>query len=251
MQIADPIRISAVIGRGFRIFFRNFPTFFGLILIVGALQALVHIGLERLEERSADIAVLTGSVALMLLSLLSLVAGVLSIWVNLTCIRVGLDSEAGFDARPLPALRATASLILPQVGVAILTAIAVVVGYMLLVVPGIIATLALLVASVALVDRQGGVIAAMRESWRLTKHNRWRILLLLIVGSIATMVLLSAGMTAAGMSLNRLDERFVQYLSGPMLWAVGGMGTVIGALGVAMLVALYLELKRANAGLSF
>lgn len=250
MQIADPIRISSVIGRGFRIFFRNFPTFFGLILIAGALQALVHLGLERLDERSADIAVLKGSVALIILTLLSVAAAVLGIWVNLACIRVGLNSEAGGDARPLPALRATASLILPQIGVAILTAMAIGIGYMLLIVPGIIATLALLVSGVALVDRHGGVIAAMQESWRLTKHNRWRILLLLILGSIATSVLLSAGMTAAGISLNRLSERFVTLLSGPLWWSVSALGTVTGALGLAMLIALYLELKRARAGLS-
>lgn len=60
----------------------------------------------------------------------------------------------------------------------------VLVGFILLVIPGIIAMLGLLFSSYLIVDKKRGPIEAMKESWRITNGHKWQLLLfvLAIVG---------------------------------------------------------------------
>ena len=81
------------------------------------------------------------------------------------------------------------------VGTRILTIIIVLVGLILLIVPGIIAALALMFATYVVVDRGFGPIEAIKESVRLTKGHRWELFLLAlaliglnILGAIALLV---------------------------------------------------------------
>lgn len=78
--------------------------------------------------------------------------------------------------------------LLPIIGVAILGAIVVGVGFLLLIVPGIIFYIALSVAIPALVEEDLGVIASMTRSWELTRGSRWRIFGLFIILIIAYLV---------------------------------------------------------------
>lgn len=80
-------------------------------------------------------------------------------------------------------------------GVKILTGIIVVIGLILLIVPGIIAALALILSTYLVIDRNLGPIEAMKESVRLTKGHRWTlfglalaILGLNILGALAVLV---------------------------------------------------------------
>lgn len=81
------------------------------------------------------------------------------------------------------------------VAVKILTGIIVVIGLILLIVPGIIAALALLFSTYLVIDRGMGPIEAMKESVRLTKGHRWQLFLLAlsllalnILGALALLV---------------------------------------------------------------
>jgi uncharacterized membrane protein len=81
------------------------------------------------------------------------------------------------------------------VAVKILTGIIVIVGLILLIVPGIIAALALIFATYLVVDRNLGPIEAIKESVRLTKGHRWQLFLLAlaiiginILGALALLV---------------------------------------------------------------
>jgi uncharacterized membrane protein len=81
------------------------------------------------------------------------------------------------------------------VGVKILTGIIVVIGLVLLIVPGIIAALALLFATYLVIDRNLGPIEAIKESVRITKGHRWQLFLLAlaviginILGALALLV---------------------------------------------------------------
>jgi uncharacterized membrane protein len=73
---------------------------------------------------------------------------------------------------PMPFLRYLAGQIL--VGITVL------VGLVLLVVPGVIAAIAFLFASYLIVDKGRGPIVAMKESWRITKGHWWKLFLLLL-----------------------------------------------------------------------
>jgi uncharacterized membrane protein len=63
-------------------------------------------------------------------------------------------------------------------GTEILAALIIFVGFLLLVVPGIIASLGLGFAPYIVVDRALGPVDSLKESWRITKGNKWRIFLL-------------------------------------------------------------------------
>jgi hypothetical protein len=79
--------------------------------------------------------------------------------------------------------------------VKILTGIIVVIGLVLLIVPGIIAALALIFATYLVIDKNLGPIEAIKESVRITKGHRWQLFLLAlaliginILGALALMV---------------------------------------------------------------
>lgn len=80
-------------------------------------------------------------------------------------------------------------------GTNVLVGIAVLIGFILIVIPGIIASLALMFAQYAVIDKGLNPIAAMKESMRLTKGKRWKLLgfvlalvLVNLVGVIALIV---------------------------------------------------------------
>jgi hypothetical protein len=131
-------------------------------------------------------------------------------------------------------------LILPMIGLAICSAFLMGVGFLLLVVPGIIVYIALIVSVPALIE-EGGVFHSMRRSRELTRGSRGRIFLLLILFLIA--YLLAWGVTAAiGAALGVSDDALVQ----SALQALSV--TVITVLGSAMSAALYFELRTVKEG---
>lgn len=102
------------------------------------------------------------------------------------------------------------SLILPVIGVAILVAIIMFVGFLLLVVPGIIAAVMLWVAIPVAVVERPGVIESLKRSADLTKGYRWSIfgifivigIILIVISFVLSLVLLSvAGFTVYSIGL--------------------------------------------------
>lgn len=66
-------------------------------------------------------------------------------------------------------------------GAKILVAIVVIIGMVLLIVPGIIAALVLFFSNYLVVDKNLGPIETMKESARITKGHRWWLLLFILV----------------------------------------------------------------------
>jgi len=76
-------------------------------------------------------------------------------------------------------------------GATVLTTLAIVVGFMLLIVPGIIAMLLFMFSTFVVIDQGLGPIEAMKESMRISEGNRWPLLgfvcllfLILIAGAL-------------------------------------------------------------------
>jgi uncharacterized membrane protein len=65
--------------------------------------------------------------------------------------------------------------------VKLLSAVVIIIGFILLIVPGIIVALMLVFAPYLVVDKQRGPIEAMRESMRLTSGHKWMLLRLMVL----------------------------------------------------------------------
>jgi hypothetical protein len=65
-------------------------------------------------------------------------------------------------------------------GAYVLTVLAIALGFLALVIPGIILTMGLAFVSYLVVDRGLGPIESIKESWRITKGHKWQLLLLFL-----------------------------------------------------------------------
>jgi uncharacterized membrane protein len=77
---------------------------------------------------------------------------------------------------------------LPYLGATILMGIIVVVGLILLIVPGILAAVMLMFTKFIVVDRNLGPIEALKESARITKGNRLTLFLFMVVIAVINIV---------------------------------------------------------------
>jgi uncharacterized membrane protein len=125
---------------------------------------------------------------------LALAIIVLNIFIEMGLVAFALKVHDGVDGATFKHLWHPQSF-WKYVGVKILTGLIVVVGLVLLIVPGIIAAIALIFATYLVVDRNLGPIEAIKESARLTKGHRWQLFLLAlaiiginILGAIALLV---------------------------------------------------------------
>jgi hypothetical protein len=140
---------------------------------------------------------------------------------------------------------------LPLIGVSILFALAVILGFVFLIVPGLMVICAWCVAVPALVAERTGVFGAFSRSAALTKGHRWRIFALLIVAWVIALVIsmvIGAVATGASFASSGLDPAALARSPVRIIGAAvaNTLSAAIGSTGVAV---LYVELRRARDGL--
>lgn len=119
--------------------------------------------------------------------------------------------------------------------VSVVVFVAIAVGTVFLILPGIFLAVSLVFAVLVVVVEDASVIEALRRSWSLTKGNRIRLFvlgfLLVVLGGIVGAAFSLVGMVA------------------PVVGEVGGaVGSgVVGAFGVALLVGAYRQLADGDA----
>jgi hypothetical protein len=191
-------RIGRVFSRTTTLLSRNFPIYF-VVAAVGSVPLLLF--------KKTDIPLIDDSVTL------SLIAGILLLLLGpltqAVMLHVAFQDMRGQRVSLTAAVRAAFTRILPLIGLTICMGVAIAVGVLLLIVPGLILMTMWYVANSACIVERLGVFASMERSSALTKGHRWAIfgtwLLLVIAGAIVSAVVDavvglsgSAGLVTAG-----------------------------------------------------
>jgi hypothetical protein len=157
-----------------------------------------------------------------------------------TVVRSAILELSGRDADVQGSLVAALGLVLPMIGLAIVSYFAIVFGLLLLIVPGIILCVMWIVAVPVLVEERPGVFGSLSRSAALTKGSRWPIFGLLVLFLIFWWVV---GLAFALLSFGNPFEQPILFAASSAIAAV-----VNGVVMAAMLASLYFELRTVKEG---
>lgn len=232
--------LGRVIQRTFNSIGQNAAVFFGAsIVLVGVPSTLTVIGQSSMLTGASS-----SSLAFMALgTVLNFIGAYL---LQGMVVKAAVNSFHGKKTAFGDAFSAGVHMMLPLVGLAIIASLAIGLGYVFLIVPGLILTVIWSVAAPAVVVEKRGVFESLQRSRDLTRGNRWQVfgllviyfVLALVIGVAISGVSVAAGGTIDGNSPNLL----VNLISGPVVNVLSG---VIAAAGVS---ALYYELRAAKEG---
>ncbi len=213
-----PFPFEAALKDSLEIFRKNAAVFIIVLLIGGAPSFLGQLLL-----------VLGGLSMVTFTFLLSIVGGLTALIATATVQTAVLNGNADVNG----ALSRVTPRLLPLLGVAILVGLVVMIGLILLIVPGVIAACALLIAVPLFLDQNTGVIDSLQRSFEMTKGNWLKIFLMLlifgIVGGIASFII--------SFILSMILGGFGAALAG---WV---MNAIIGAFGAVLIVVTYRKLR--------
>ena len=236
-DLEEKIDIGRTISRGFEVIGAQFPFYVALSLLLAGLPAFASSYLLLGEADPAEALAFFLTPFFWGATLIGMVSGAL---LQAAVIRSSLLTLNGRPADLPGSLAGALKLILPLVGLSILSSIIITVGFLLLIVPGIIAYCALSVAVPALVEERTGVIGAMERSAALTRGSRWRIFLLLLLFLLLYVVLIA--LTGGAAAAVGVGNPWVQAGAD----AVGAALTALLAAG--MVASLYVELRTVKEG---
>lgn len=235
--------VGSVLSRAFGTLGDNPVATFGIALLFGAIPQSLYsyfIGSTlAIADRPSAIAAIAVSIASFVVFLL------LSMLVQGALVRATLAHAEGRRASFAQCIGTGLSMAVPLIGLTILLVLGVMVGFTLLVVPGIVLYLMWSVATPALVAEESGVFAAFSRSRFLTKGARWKIFglqLLLLVFVWLLSAALGAAMLASGLG-TVTAQNGVPALSPSYLLLSGISNTLIIAFWSTVQASLYIALR--------
>jgi uncharacterized membrane protein len=170
---------------------------------------------------------------------------VISALVQGALTRATVSAIEGTRASFGQSLAAAVTVVLPLIGLSLLWALGVGIGFMLLIVPGIMLLMAWAVAVPSLVVERQGVFTAFRRSAELTKGSRWKIfglsLVLLVIYWVASAVIGIVG-------LRPYSAASVGTITASAMIGSVILNTAFNALWGTIQSALYVELREAREG---
>lgn len=244
--------IGPVISGTFGVIGRNFVPFALMALLLGGLPNLL-MGLFQLRFAASAATFELGWVGGSILGALTMLAAAFVLQAAIVHATV-----ADLNGRRVvlgDSLRVGLRHCLPLIGLAILTGLGLAIGFMLLIVPGLMLMVAWSAAVPAKVVEKIGVLEAFTRSRDLTRGRRWPIFGLFVLYAIAAAILnalilaafapfalgkgLSAGqaVTSGAEALN-----LIQMVADPLV------ATITTLVSTAGLATLYFELRGAREG---
>jgi hypothetical protein len=223
-------RIGRVFSQAMAVLSRNFLTFFVVALVAGLPRVLL------LESAGRGVADGTGAVAKIVLGIfLSIVLGTLA---QAVLLYGAFQDMRGRPVSLADCLRIGLARFFPIIGLAICMSVGIMVGFVLLIVPGVILAVMWFVSTPACVVEQLGPLASMARSSELTKGHRWKIFGMLLL------VLIGAGIIGAviGAALGLTGSSILVTL-GTLVWT-----GIWGAFYAIFVVVTYHDLRVAKEG---
>lgn len=244
------VSIGRVLERAFAAIRTNPGVILGLALIVGAVPALimtylyVQLGLASPETFTSGAISLGTFIAAFLIS--GLISMVIAVLVQGALTRATVVASEGGKVSLGDSLSTGLKVVLPLIALAIVSTIGIMLGMILLIVPGIILGLMWSVAVPALVVERVGVFEALGRSRALTKGAKWKIFGLGII-VIGVYFLLSVILQLVGLAgYSGADAATELSLSGIIASIV--LGTILNTALGTIQPSLYVELRQWKEG---
>jgi len=168
------------IGEIIKLSYEAFKQYWGVLLGLFAVVVAVQIGFSIVGEMVPEEA----WVSVVLFTLVSMIVGTI---IQLGQLRITLTVADGGDAS-LNQLFSETALLWRYIGATILYSLMVMVGFLLLVIPGIYIALRYSQYTYLLVDKRLGAIESLKKSSELTKGVKWRLLGLGLVMGLLVVV---------------------------------------------------------------
>jgi hypothetical protein len=239
--------ITRVFQRAFQAISLNPVVILSLALVVGAVPSLLMTALISRSGIGSQASIQISFGAIIGAGFLSGVVGlVVSALVQGAITRATVTAIEGRRATFGESLSTALRVLLPLIGLSILLAIGIMIGFVLLIVPGIILLLMWAVAVPSLVVERGGVFAAFARSAELTRGAKWRILGLFLLLAVAYWLLsLVARIVGLGLySPTAASNGFT------IANIIGGVvvGTLFNMIWGTVQPSLYIELRQWKEG---
>ena len=156
-------------------------------------------------------------------------------------IRLTIEDINGQQPTFSDAFNRGLAVLLPIIGLSILAYLGIMIGTMLLIIPGIYLFVRWSVAVPVLVQERLGVIESLRRSAELTKGSRWRIFALIVILYLAIIVILML-LAMLTLAVTSLAGNFV---GAALSAALSAISTMIASIAVAV---AYVELRYVKEG---
>lgn len=207
-ELIDPM---ACLSRGYEIFRRQFGNillvglvYFACLIGLSILFGIAEVAVTMMTSQSSENTTESSSLTLVVSVISQVVQQIVSIFLQLGMARVGLNLVSGKEVS-IAMLFGEGSKLLRAIGASILFGIAALIGFVLLIVPGIYIVLRYGQFMNAIVDRDLGIMDAFSYSSSITTNNRLNLFGLGLLSILAIIV----GLIPCGLGL---------IIAGPVIW---------------------------------
>ena len=175
-------RVGSVFIRAAAVLSRHFPTFF-IVIAISYLPVflLAMLARTRITTDAVDPAQVFNGLASVALIL------VLSTLGEAIIAHAAFQDMRSQPVRPAESLNVVLRRFLPIVGTAFVAKVLILLGFALLIIPGLILYTVWFVGLPACVVERLGPLTSLRQSWELTDGHRWKVFGLALLLSIASL----------------------------------------------------------------
>tara|TARA_R110000772_G_scaffold56211_13_gene128042 strand:- start:4444 stop:5184 length:741 start_codon:yes stop_codon:yes gene_type:complete len=233
-ETSGKIDIGRVLNNTFGVISRNPVVFLGLsLLIVGLPNAIM----QYIQGSSATIEGAFASPAIVITGLIGFFVFLfLSVVLQATLIVATLNDLGNKEINLVACLKQAIGKFLPLLGLGLLFGLGIGLGFLLLIVPGVILYLMWIVAAPVMMAENRGIIDSLKRSAELTSGSKGMIFLLMIIFVVVAAILggIGGGLSAFSVTASVIMATVVN--------------TINGALQGAGIASIYVDLRTAKEG---